>query len=386
MSWRKWSRCGALVALLAGASPSRAQEAPARPRFAEGVGRVQLACGRLIARLPRAITGGPNCQEGDALPSMLLGADRLEVSLEPDFVELVLRIEETPLSSAERASRRAEWAAWPSHFVTASPRLRIQRRTTGGLEVRVDDGSVFTVQIDWPDGESYVDEHQPPRRLLEQVDRASERLEAQLVLTLVPGPTRPMSPGRVTLPIEGEPLVMTLGEGVLVRARDWQEASRRDAEAGCPTWFEVLARDEGREPSYERGLVGVCRDGRIARGRSGRTLDPRIEAALATIRWADEEGSGSGSGTGTGTGSGSGSGSGTGTGSGSESGSECRFVVDDPAPPLRVRATFSSRSAILGTLDNGVSLELLERHGRWARIAAPVAGWVWTGHLRAQCP
>lgn len=345
---------------------SLAQEAPLRPRFAEGTGRVQLACGRLTARLPHAITGGPNCQRGDALPSMLLGADRIEFVLEPDFVELVLVIEETPLSTTERAARSAEWSAWPSHFVTASPRLRIQRSRTG-LEVRIDDGSIFAVRIDWPDGDGYVDEDHPPRRLLDQVERAIGRLEAQLVLSLVPGPTRAMSPGSMTLPIEGESLTIAVGEGVFVRAHDWQESLRRDVEPGCPTSFEVLARDAGGEVIYERGLIALCLDGRLVPGRSSRTLDPRIEAALATLREADGEDSRTDSGTDSASGA-------------------CRFLVEDPAPPLRVRATFSSRSAILGTLDNGVSLELLERHGRWARVAAPVAGWVWTEHLREQCP
>jgi uncharacterized protein YraI len=60
-------------------------------------------------------------------------------------------------------------------------------------------------------------------------------------------------------------------------------------------------------------------------------------------------------------------------------------VVDDPAPPLRVRAGPSSRAAAVGELPNGTRLQLVERQGRWARTDAPSAGWVWTENLREEC-
>ncbi len=63
----------------------------------------------------------------------------------------------------------------------------------------------------------------------------------------------------------------------------------------------------------------------------------------------------------------------------------CRSVVDDPAPPLRVRAEPTSRSEARGELANGTALVLVERRGGWARVEAPVAGWVYTQSLRGSC-
>lgn len=63
----------------------------------------------------------------------------------------------------------------------------------------------------------------------------------------------------------------------------------------------------------------------------------------------------------------------------------CRLIVDDPAPPLRVRARPSVRADIVTELANGTVLELHERSGRFARIEAPASGWVWTENLREVC-
>lgn len=63
----------------------------------------------------------------------------------------------------------------------------------------------------------------------------------------------------------------------------------------------------------------------------------------------------------------------------------CRVVVEDPAPPLRVRSEPSSRARVVGELPNGAELRLIERRGRWARIEAPHAGWVWTENVRERC-
>lgn len=63
----------------------------------------------------------------------------------------------------------------------------------------------------------------------------------------------------------------------------------------------------------------------------------------------------------------------------------CDHVVDDPAPPLRIRAAPSARSAIAGELPNGSRVRLRESRGRWARIEAPAAGWIWTEHLTRDC-
>ena len=52
-TWVLWGLCFALMGLCTSAI---AQETPSRPRFTEGLERVQLGCGRLTARLPAAIT------------------------------------------------------------------------------------------------------------------------------------------------------------------------------------------------------------------------------------------------------------------------------------------------------------------------------------------
>lgn len=63
----------------------------------------------------------------------------------------------------------------------------------------------------------------------------------------------------------------------------------------------------------------------------------------------------------------------------------CPLVVDDPAPPLHVRAEPTSRAAIVGDAPNGARVTYLEQRGRWARIDAPAAGWIWTENVRPRC-
>ncbi|UJR80816.1 Hypothetical protein I5071_28660 [Sandaracinus amylolyticus] len=63
----------------------------------------------------------------------------------------------------------------------------------------------------------------------------------------------------------------------------------------------------------------------------------------------------------------------------------CPVRVEDPAPPLHVRAERSSRSAIVGDLENGTVVAPRERRGSWVRIDAPVPGWVWSASLRDSC-
>ncbi|MDQ3033903.1 MAG: SH3 domain-containing protein, partial [Myxococcota bacterium] len=63
----------------------------------------------------------------------------------------------------------------------------------------------------------------------------------------------------------------------------------------------------------------------------------------------------------------------------------CPLVVDDPAPPLHVRAEPSSRAPVVGDAPNGTRITVLERRGRWARIDAPAVGWIWTESVRPRC-
>src|SRR5262249_34697343 len=66
-------------------------------------------------------------------------------------------------------------------------------------------------------------------------------------------------------------------------------------------------------------------------------------------------------------------------------GSRCRYWVDDPHPPLNVRAERSSRSAIVGTLDSGAQIVPLRTVGAWIEIGAPFAGWLWSRNVRREC-
>jgi hypothetical protein len=63
----------------------------------------------------------------------------------------------------------------------------------------------------------------------------------------------------------------------------------------------------------------------------------------------------------------------------------CVHVVQDPAPPLRVRASPSARAEIAGELPNGTELVLLEHAGRWSRIERPVVGWVYRENVQERC-
>lgn len=64
----------------------------------------------------------------------------------------------------------------------------------------------------------------------------------------------------------------------------------------------------------------------------------------------------------------------------------CRFLVADPRPPLNVRAEPYGRAAVLGTLSDGAVVELERSQGRWLRLRAPIAGWVWSAAVRRECP
>lgn len=70
-----------------------------------------------------------------------------------------------------------------------------------------------------------------------------------------------------------------------------------------------------------------------------------------------------------------------------ESHVRCVRVVQDPNPPLNVRAAASSTSPILATLDNGTEVTAgSSSTRRWSFIEAPVRGWVWADSISEVCP
>ncbi len=55
----------------------------------------------------------------------------------------------------------------------------------------------------------------------------------------------------------------------------------------------------------------------------------------------------------------------------------CEVTVNDPDPPLNVRASPEIiPSNIVTTLDNGIALSVLGQQGDWLKIDSPVAGWI----------
>jgi hypothetical protein len=64
----------------------------------------------------------------------------------------------------------------------------------------------------------------------------------------------------------------------------------------------------------------------------------------------------------------------------------CPWVVADSDGQTNVRAEPSTARAALGTVPNGATVTVAERRGRWWRIDAPLAGWVWAANLRQRCP
>lgn len=64
----------------------------------------------------------------------------------------------------------------------------------------------------------------------------------------------------------------------------------------------------------------------------------------------------------------------------------CRIEVHDRAPPLNVRARPDAHAAVVGTLEEGTAVDVVEgSHGRWIQLRGPVAGWVFARNLRRRC-
>ncbi len=63
----------------------------------------------------------------------------------------------------------------------------------------------------------------------------------------------------------------------------------------------------------------------------------------------------------------------------------CQVVVRDSQPPLNVRARPSARAAVVGSLEDGVAVTIATRAGAWARLSAPIAGYVWRRNLARVC-
>ncbi len=63
----------------------------------------------------------------------------------------------------------------------------------------------------------------------------------------------------------------------------------------------------------------------------------------------------------------------------------CVMRIRDADGETNARAGASSRSDLVGTIPNDTAITPLEQRGRWLRIAAPHAGWVYAEHVDRQC-
>ncbi|MBX7196223.1 MAG: SH3 domain-containing protein [Sandaracinaceae bacterium] len=64
----------------------------------------------------------------------------------------------------------------------------------------------------------------------------------------------------------------------------------------------------------------------------------------------------------------------------------CPWRVADPDGQTNVRAEPDTSRPAIGTIPTGTTIVPVERRGRWWRVEAPVAGWLWAPNLRQQCP
>jgi hypothetical protein len=66
--------------------------------------------------------------------------------------------------------------------------------------------------------------------------------------------------------------------------------------------------------------------------------------------------------------------------------SSCPWRIADPDGQTNVRPEAGTARPAIGTVPNGTTIVPLERRGRWWRIGAPLAGWIWAANVRQSCP
>lgn len=70
----------------------------------------------------------------------------------------------------------------------------------------------------------------------------------------------------------------------------------------------------------------------------------------------------------------------------SRTAASCPWRIADPDGQTNVRPEAGTGRPAIGTVPNGTSVIALERRGRWWRIGAPIAGWIWAANVRQSCP
>ncbi len=63
----------------------------------------------------------------------------------------------------------------------------------------------------------------------------------------------------------------------------------------------------------------------------------------------------------------------------------CTVSIADSDGQTNVRPAPSTAGTPVGTLATGTAVTPAESRGRWMRISAPLAGWVWSGNLARRC-
>lgn len=65
---------------------------------------------------------------------------------------------------------------------------------------------------------------------------------------------------------------------------------------------------------------------------------------------------------------------------------DCKTVVFDPEPPLNVRATpIEQPGNIVGKLQNGQILTIVNKQNGWLQISSPIVGWVYEKLTQESC-
>jgi len=66
--------------------------------------------------------------------------------------------------------------------------------------------------------------------------------------------------------------------------------------------------------------------------------------------------------------------------------SDCPWQIADPDGQTNVRPEPTTRGDVIGTIPTGTPIVPIERRGRWWRVDAPTAGWIWAPNVRQVCP
>jgi hypothetical protein len=338
---------------------------PPLPRLGAPLSRVEGACGRFVVRLP--IADVRDCS--DTAPRGVLVDETFLVDRRIGLADqrFAVDVHEVAQTAEERRAAAAAFAAETGELPASSSHVHVFRRSgePALFDVRLDDGMRLLVSSTWLQVRHYDVPNRPSAELARRVAETTAALAEVAARTFEPRPARGTGT-RVTLTFPDATLAFDPPAGLyvrqveLIRYERMEEGSEIEQECATYQLFTPEQQPPASTTTCGEGSVCIRGCGSDAapyevRGRTAAT-DPRIARALDAL---------------------------TVDAGGTET--ECAWVVEDPSPPLNVRGGPAATTPVVGTVDNGTALALVERRGRWARIEAPVAGWVYTRSLRERC-